>query len=89
MSATLRSSDDFKNWYASQKARIKSNTYEVGEIKVTFLPKQRFRVDFPVRWKAVTNKGEALDMKFKESWIMSLAGSGRLNINRYNVRKAK
>jgi len=83
----LRSQDDFKIWYAAQKGQIKSNTYEVGEIKVSFLPKDRFKVDFPVRWKAKTYKGESLDVKFKESWILSLAESGRLNINRYTVKK--
>lgn len=85
----LRSQDDFKKWYAAQKGHIKSNSYEVGEIKVSFLPKERFKVDFPVRWKAKTYQGKSMDVRFRESWILSLAGSGRLNINRYTVKKVK
>jgi hypothetical protein len=85
----LHNEADFKVWYQAQKDKIKSNSYEVGDIKVSFLPKDRFKVDFPVRWKAKTYKGESLDVKFKESWILSLAGSGRFNINRYTVTKAK
>ena len=87
--ALVRNHSDFKKWYQGMKDTIQSNNYEVGDIKVTGLPKGRYKVDLSLRWKAKTYKGESLDMKFKQSWILSLAGSGRLNINRYVVKKTK
>ena len=87
--ATLRSHDDFKKWYQGMKDSIQSNVYELGEIKVSRLPKDRYKVDLSVRWKAKTHKGESLDSKFKQSWVLGVSGSGRLTINRYIVRKSK
>ncbi|MEI6631321.1 MAG: hypothetical protein WCL25_01745 [bacterium] len=87
--AVVHSHDDFKKWYQGVKDNIQSNVYEVGDIKVSQLPKERYKVDLSVRWKAKTHKGESLDIKFKQSWILSVAGSGRLNINRYIVKKIK
>jgi len=85
----IRNHSDFKIWYQGVKETIQSNNYEVGEIKVTQLPKGRYKADLTVRWKAKTYKGASLDVKFKESWILSPEGSGRLNINRYIVKKTK
>jgi hypothetical protein len=85
----VRNHSDFKIWYQGLKDNIQSNNYEVSDIKITQLPKVRYKVELRVRWKAKTYKGEALDMKFKHSWILSLSGSGRLTINRYVVNKTK
>ncbi len=89
MRLILRSRADFKKWYQGVKDTIQSNTYEVGDIKVSLLPEGRYKVDLSVRWKAKTYKGESLDVKFKQDWILSLSGSGRLTINRYVVKKTK
>jgi hypothetical protein len=85
----VRNHSDFKIWYQGVKDNIQSNNYEVSDIKVTQLPKGRYKVELLLRWKAKTYKGETLDMKFKQSWILSLSGSGRLTINRYVVSKTK
>jgi hypothetical protein len=85
----VRSRADFKKWYQGVKDTIQSNTYEVGDIKVSLLPKGRYKVVLFVRWKAKTYKGESLDVKFKQDWVLGISGSGRLTINRYVVKKTK
>jgi len=86
---TIKNQNDFKKWYQGVRENIKSNTYDVGDIKVKMLPKNRYKVDLSVYWKAKDKLGKTLEMKQKQSWVLSLSAAGRLTINRYIVKKVK
>ncbi|MDD5194331.1 MAG: hypothetical protein PHQ96_01485 [Candidatus Omnitrophica bacterium] len=87
--AKIRSHDDFRKWYQQAQSNIVDSHYEVGDIKVKVLPKNRYSAEFFVSYKSKTSKGKMPDIKYKESWELSVSGAGRLTINRCIVKKIK
>ncbi|MFH1875548.1 MAG: hypothetical protein ABH865_01490 [Candidatus Omnitrophota bacterium] len=87
--ATIRTHQDFIAWYAVQRAEILSNEYDVGEIKIKQLPRERFRVEIVARHKGTGVAGKNFDYKYRYSWELNVSEAGRLTIYRYRVKKIK
>lgn len=86
---TLRSQADFERWYRGIRERIKTNSHDVRDLRITKPATGGYEVELTVRWQAATFSGEALDQTFRQSWEIAIPPDGRIVISRYTVQEAK
>lgn len=86
---TLHSQADFGRWYRGILERIKTNSHDVRDLRVTKRADGGYDVELTVRWQATTFAGESIDQTFRQNWEIAIPPDGRLVISRYVVASDK
>ena len=81
--ATLRSHQDFKNWYSGIQERIKTASHEVISFDY-FRFKDHWRVNLDVIWRATEYSGKQHYLRTDQIWDIHLKPSGYI-ISKYIV----
>ncbi|WP_158281369.1 NAD(P)H-dependent oxidoreductase [Sediminitomix flava] len=77
----------FANWYDSIKETIKADNKHMVEIKSIKRDGGFYRVALEVEIDAETNSGEALKMKVKEDWKLTIGQDKHIHLHEYFVEK--
>ena len=82
---TLRSHNDFRDWYGGILENIKKASHDVSDLQVTQESPTQFAVSLRVHWQATTATGEELSMHVRQEWTVIDDGGPSPRVKRYIV----
>ena len=82
---TLRSHNDFRDWYGGILENIKKASHDVSDLQVTQESPTQFAVSLRVHWQATTTTGEELSMHVRQEWTVIDDGGPSPRVKRYIV----
>lgn len=86
---TANNLDDFSQWYLGVQKKIKTNSHDVRQLKVTPKGDGEFDVELEVNWQATTREGKAISQTYQQQWKIITDANNRLLIQDYLVEEVK